>query len=178
MKSILSIIALFMLLSGSYLGLTQASETKVEATTTDALSVRNAPGIAYNKLGTLPADTRILMTATNANRMWLQFDYSNRIAWICAAFTTILGDLNSLPVSDNSSQDCDGNDTPFTESFIGKLRAECLDRYLYASAAEAQQLLEEWRHEYNDERPHSSLGYLSPSTFAANLNSTLAPTGT
>ena len=69
-------------------------------------------------------------------------------------------------------------ENPFIESFNGKLRAECLDRYLYVSAAEAQQLLEEWRNEYNDERPHSSLGYLSPSTFAANLNSTLAPTGT
>lgn len=69
-------------------------------------------------------------------------------------------------------------ENPFIESFIGKLRTECLDRYVYASAAEAQQLLEEWRSEYNDERPHSSLGYLSPSTFAANLNSTLAPTGT
>lgn len=69
-------------------------------------------------------------------------------------------------------------ENPFIESFIGKLRAECLARYLYASAGEAQQLLEEWRNEYNDERPHSSLGYLSPSTFAASLNSTLAPTGT
>lgn len=69
-------------------------------------------------------------------------------------------------------------ENPFIESFNGKLRAECLDRHLYASAAEAQQLLEEWRHEYNNERPHSSLGYLSPSTFAANLSSTLAPTGT
>lgn len=69
-------------------------------------------------------------------------------------------------------------ENPFIESFIGKLRAECLNRYLYASAAEAQQLLEEWRTEYNDERPHSSLGYLSPSMFAANVNSTLAPTGT
>lgn len=69
-------------------------------------------------------------------------------------------------------------ENPFIESFIGKLRVECLNRYLYASAAEAQQLLEEWRKEYNDERPHSSLGYLSPSTFAANLSATLAPTGT
>ena len=69
-------------------------------------------------------------------------------------------------------------ENPFIESFIGKLRTGYLDRHLYASAGEAQQLLEEWRNKYNDERPHSSLGYLSPSTFAANLNSTLAPTGT
>jgi transposase InsO family protein len=69
-------------------------------------------------------------------------------------------------------------ENPFIESFIGKLRTECLDRYLYASADEAQQLLEDWRNEYNHERPHSSLGYLSPSTFAAQMNSTLAPTGT
>ena len=69
-------------------------------------------------------------------------------------------------------------ENPFIESFIGKLQPECLSRYLYASADEVQQLLEDWRNEYNDERPHSSLGYLSPSTFAAHLNSTLAPTGT
>ena len=69
-------------------------------------------------------------------------------------------------------------ENPFIESFIGKLRMECLNRYLYASAQEAQQLLDEWRQEYNDERPHSSLGYLSPTVFASQLNSTLAPTGT
>jgi transposase InsO family protein len=69
-------------------------------------------------------------------------------------------------------------ENPFIESFNGKLRAECLDRYLYVSTQEAQQLVDDWRQEYNEERPHSALGYLSPSTFANQVNATLAPTGT
>ena len=51
------------------------------------------------------------------------------------------------------------------ESFHDKLRDECLNRELFGSLLEARVILESWRVEYNDLRPHSSLGYLSPSEY-------------
>ena len=57
-------------------------------------------------------------------------------------------------------------ENPFIESFIGKLRDECLNCYIFANGREAQQIVEQWRIEYNTYRPHSSLGYLTPVEFA------------
>lgn len=57
-------------------------------------------------------------------------------------------------------------ENPYIESFIGTLRRECLDRYLFDDVRQAQELLEWWRQEYNCYRPHSSLGYLTPAAFA------------
>lgn len=54
------------------------------------------------------------------------------------------------------------------ESFHDKLRDECLNRELFGSLLEAQIILEQWRNEYNDERPHSSLGYQTPGEYARN----------
>ncbi len=48
------------------------------------------------------------------------------------------------------------------ESFNGRLRDEYLNGQLFESLLEAQVLLEVWRIEYNNERPHSSLGWKSP----------------
>jgi transposase InsO family protein len=52
------------------------------------------------------------------------------------------------------------------ESFHDKLRDECLNRELFYSLAEARVVLESWRMEYNERRPHSSLGYQTPREFA------------
>jgi putative transposase len=57
-------------------------------------------------------------------------------------------------------------ENPYNESFNGKLREECLDRYLFVNVREAQEILENWRDEYNHYRPHSSLAYLTPTEFA------------
>ena len=54
----------------------------------------------------------------------------------------------------------------YIESFHDKLRDECLNRELFATLAEARVILEGWRVEYNQERPHSSLGKLTPEEFA------------
>ena len=54
----------------------------------------------------------------------------------------------------------------YIESFHDKLRDECLNRELFGSLREAQVILEQWRREYNEERPHSSLGYLTPAEYA------------
>ena len=54
----------------------------------------------------------------------------------------------------------------FVESFIGRLRDECLNEHLFGTLAEARPLIEDWRQEYNTLRPHSSLGGMSPSLYA------------
>jgi len=48
------------------------------------------------------------------------------------------------------------------ESFNGKLRDELLNREIFTTLIEAKVLIEQWRREYNQVRPHSSLGYRSP----------------
>jgi putative transposase len=53
----------------------------------------------------------------------------------------------------------------FIESFNGRLRDECLNVHQFASLAEAQSLIETWRLDYNQRRPHSSLGHLTPNEF-------------
>ena len=48
------------------------------------------------------------------------------------------------------------------ESFNGRLRDECLNQHWFTSLADARQLIEDWRNDYNQVRPHSSLGYRTP----------------
>ncbi len=50
----------------------------------------------------------------------------------------------------------------YAESFNGKLRDECLNMEVFRNLAEAKVVIEAWRRHYNQERPHSSLGYLTP----------------
>jgi putative transposase len=57
------------------------------------------------------------------------------------------------------------------ESFNGKFRDECLSLEWFRSRAEAKVVIETWRRHYNEVRPHSSLGYLTPAEFAARLAS-------
>jgi len=54
----------------------------------------------------------------------------------------------------------------YIESFNGKFRDECLNEHWFLSMRHARDVIETWRQEYNDERPHSSLGYLTPNRFA------------
>lgn len=54
----------------------------------------------------------------------------------------------------------------YIESFNGKFRDECLNEHWFASLAEARALIAAWRRDYNEARPHSSLGYLTPAEFA------------
>jgi putative transposase len=54
----------------------------------------------------------------------------------------------------------------FVESFIGRLRDECLKEHLFTSLPVARRLIEEWRIDYNTNRPHTSLEGLTPIEFA------------
>jgi putative transposase len=58
------------------------------------------------------------------------------------------------------------------ESFNGRFRDECLNVSWFLNLADARRKIESWRKEYNAERPHSSLGYLTPEEFAGRVAST------
>ena len=54
----------------------------------------------------------------------------------------------------------------YIESFNGKLRDELLDREIFTTLKEAKVLIEQWRREYNQVRPHSALKYQPPAPAA------------
>ena len=54
----------------------------------------------------------------------------------------------------------------FMEAFNGRLRDECLNVHQFTSIADAQAKIEAWRVDYNQRRPHSSLGHLTPNEYA------------
>lgn len=62
------------------------------------------------------------------------------------------------------------NENAFIESFNGKLRDECLNENWFLSLEDARRTIEEWRIDYNENRPHSSLGDLTPREFAEQNN--------
>jgi putative transposase len=64
---------------------------------------------------------------------------------------------------------------PYVESFNGKARDELLDVEEFSCLAEARVVIEDWREDYNERRPHSSLGMRSPARFAASLGITPEP---
>jgi putative transposase len=68
------------------------------------------------------------------------------------------------------------------EAFHSRLRDELLDAEEFTSLLEARVLADQWRHEYNHERPHSALGYRTPAAFAedatVSVDPTLTATGT
>lgn len=55
------------------------------------------------------------------------------------------------------------------ESFMARLRAECLNAEVFHNLADAQLKLSRFRRYYNQERPHSALGYIPPAQFAEKL---------
>ena len=65
-------------------------------------------------------------------------------------------------------------DNAFIESYNGRLRAECLDQHWFMSLEDAREKVAAWRVDYNEVRPHSSLGNLAPSEFVRSSQGSLA----
>jgi putative transposase len=55
----------------------------------------------------------------------------------------------------------------FIETFNGRFRDECLNEHWFLSLADARRIVEEWPRDYNENRPHSSLGNLTPMEYLA-----------
>ncbi len=57
----------------------------------------------------------------------------------------------------------------FVESFNGSFRDECLNETLFSSLRQARQDITAWKEDYNSQRPHSSLGNMTPIEFAEKM---------
>ena len=75
---------------------------------------------------------------------------------------TMRGWLNRLSVKTLFIEPGSPWENGYIESFNGKLRDELLNRLAFYTLTEAKVLIEQWRREYNQVRPHSSLGYQPP----------------
>jgi len=58
-------------------------------------------------------------------------------------------------------------DNAFIESFNARFRQECLNEHWFLSLDDAQEKVESWRKDYNKNRPHSSIGNITPAEFAS-----------
>ena len=65
---------------------------------------------------------------------------------------------------------------PYIESFHGKLRDECLNMNIFLNGNHVKSVVSDWMDEYNNFRPHSSLGYKTPREFAIRYESSLRAT--
>nr|BFD66636.1 IS3 family transposase [Bdellovibrio sp. HAGR004] len=61
----------------------------------------------------------------------------------------------------------------FIESFNGRFRDECLNDHAFMSIDHARFIIERWRKEYNEERPHSGIGMKTPKQFALEMQAML-----
>jgi putative transposase len=57
-------------------------------------------------------------------------------------------------------------DNAYIEAFNARLRAECLNASWFLSMADARDRIEQWRRDYNEVRPHTALGGLTPRAYA------------
>ena len=57
----------------------------------------------------------------------------------------------------------------FVESFNGRMRDELLNETMFRDMAHARSVIRAWATDYNEERPHSALGYQTPKAFAQDL---------
>ncbi len=105
------------------------------------------------------------------NDQWLHFELDNGLEFTAKAVRRWLNDLgvNALFIEPGSLWE-----NGYIESFNGKLRDELLDREIFTTLTEAKILIEEWRTEYNQTRPHSALDYRAPApeTIAVDSNLT------
>ncbi len=65
----------------------------------------------------------------------------------------------------------------YVESFNGRFRDECLNENWFTSLADARQKIAQWKQDYNELRPHSSLQYQTPAAFAAQSAASFEITG-
>ncbi len=65
----------------------------------------------------------------------------------------------------------------FIESFNGGFRDECLNEPVFVSLADARRIVEDWRLDYNQKRPHSSLGNRTPEECLADHTKRLVAEG-
>ena len=121
---------------------TSISGRRVARELTDLVRRRGKPGMIVSDHGTEFTSNAILAWAKEASVEWHDIEPGK-------------------PMQNGSS-----------ESFNGRMRDELLNETLFLGLAHARSLIAEWVTDYNEVRPHSSLGYTTPAAFAASLTAT------
>jgi putative transposase len=93
-------------------------------------------------------------------------DVMTRLAFTRGTPRTIRVDNGPEFVTLDFSRPGKPTDNAFVESFNGRLRDECLNAHWFLSLADAKAKIEAWRRQYNESRPHTALGWLTPQEFA------------
>lgn len=62
----------------------------------------------------------------------------------------------------------------FTESLNGKIRDECLNEHVFEGLAHARRIIDDWRDDYNNVRPHTAIGGIPPAVYRVSLRQPLA----
>jgi predicted nucleic acid-binding Zn ribbon protein len=75
----------------------------------------------------------------------------------------------NMEVSNSCCLTCPDEFLAFVESFNGTFRAEYLDAHWFTTLTETRQIVETWRREYNESRPHTVLGKRTRSEFASQV---------
>jgi putative transposase len=68
-------------------------------------------------------------------------------------------------------------DNAYIETFNGSFRDECLNLHWFETIPEAKRLIEAWRRDYNESRPHMALGNLTPAEYLVGRATWPAPIG-
>jgi putative transposase len=121
---------------------TSISGRRVARELTAVIELRGKPGVIVSDNGT--------EFTSNAMLAWAQ---ENSITWHFIA--------PGKPMQNG-----------FCESFNGRMRDELLNESLFFGLDHAQIKIADWADDYNEQRPHSALGYLTPAAYAANLTAT------
>lgn len=139
----------------------------VDEYTRECLAIRAEPSIGAAKVVDV-LDWLFLVHGTPA---YLRSD--NGSEFVAKALRTWLGQRGpkTLFITPGSPWE-----NPYIESFHGKFRDECLNMHVFTDVRHAQQVVEAWRKEYNEERPHRSLHDRTPAEFAAHCRNSGRPT--
>ena len=85
------------------------------------------------------------------------------VTWsICGPITMASGSTSPGPASPPIMR--------YIETFNGSLRDECLNLHWFATIAEARRIIEAWRSDYNESRPHMALGNMTPEEYALRIS--------
>ena len=68
-------------------------------------------------------------------------------------------------------------DNAHIETFNGSLRDECLNLHWFETIADARRIIERWRRDYNESRPHMALGNSTPQEYALRISPSPAAKG-
>ncbi len=82
--------------------------------------------------------------------------------------TALFSWIASTPIEHEFITPGKPNENAYIESFNSRFRDECLNEHVFRDLADAKRKIEDWRKEYNELHPHSSLGMSSPQEFAKN----------